>query len=172
LIIEIVPILNLQLKKVSWYTARLIKDSYESGQVVSEFRDFQQRMSIKEKDKRELNEIREFIHKIGNKYGARLAHFKHERGAEALPPQYHFVETDSPDDYGLRLYCIRLSDEVVILLNGGRKTNRNPESCDNCRAHFRLANNLAKKLNEAILDNYIEIIGREILIDEDFEIEI
>ncbi len=168
MIVEIVPISNLSYEKVAWYTVRL------EGRDVSEFRDFQQRMSAEEKDETELNEIRRFIRQIGKFHGAHPKHFKHERAAERLPPPYYYIETDDPNDFGLRLYCIRLCNEIVILLNGGRKTNLNPEKCPNCSAHFKLANRLAVKINDAILENRIEldVETKEILIDEDFELVI
>jgi len=166
---SIVPILNLGYEKVRYYTVLL------EGRAVSEFRDFQQRMSAEPEDEKELNEIRRYIRQIGMKWGAYPRHFKHERAAERLPPPYHYIETDNADDYGLRLYCIRLSNEIVILLNGGRKTNRDPEQCPTCGVHFNNANKIAKKINEAILDKmiWLDIDNKEIVIeDEDFEIAI
>lgn len=141
---------------------------------MSEFRDFQQRMSVNKKDELELNEIRRYIEKIGKEWGAYPKHFKHERAAERLPPPYHYIETEDANDYGLRLYCIRLTPEIVILLNGGRKTNLDPELCNNCSKHFTLANRISNKINEAINDGYIELnhTTGEIDIEEDFELDI
>ncbi len=141
---------------------------------MSEFKDFQQRMSVNKKDEIELNEIRRYIEKIGKEWGAYPKHFKHERAAERLPPPYHYIETEDANDFGLRLYCIRLTPEIVILLNGGRKTNRNPEKCNNCSKHFTLANRISNKINEAINDGYIELnhYTGEIDIEEDFELDI
>ncbi len=168
MIVQIIPISTLSNDKVSWYTVKL------EGKDISEFKDFQQRMSKNAKDETELNEIRRYIRQIGKYLGALTKHFKHERAAERLPPPYHYIETDDPDDFGLRLYCIRLCNEIVILLNGGRKTSSNPEKCPNCSSHFKLANRIAIKINEAILENNMEldIEAREIVIEGDFELEI
>ena len=169
MIVEIVPIQNLRYEKVTYYTARV------EGRDASEFRDFQQRMSANTNDQIELNEIRRYIQKIGNEWGAEPVHFKDERAAERLPPPYyHFIDSDDPNDYGLRLYCIRLTKEIVILLNGGRKTDRNPERCKNCSQHFKFANRLAEKINEAITEKFIYLNSdtREIEIDEDFDLEL
>lgn len=131
-------------------------------------------MSLKENDLAELNEIRRYIMLIGSEYGAEKIHFKEERAAQRLPPPYHYIETDSRDDYGLRLYCIRLTKEIVILLNGGRKTNHNPEKCQNCSSHFKMANRIAVKIDEAILKKniHLNIENKEIEIEEDFELEL
>ncbi|MBL0233815.1 MAG: hypothetical protein IPQ08_09130 [Chitinophagaceae bacterium] len=168
MIVEIVPIANLQFKKTAWYTV------YLNDSVLTEFEDFQKRMSENEKDEFELNEIRRFIQHIGQIHGAKPNFFKPERAAERLPPPFYIIETEDVDDFGLRLYCIRLCEEIVILLNGGRKTNRDPENCPNCSSHFRLANKLARKINEAILEGYIELDldNKEIIIEEDFNLEI
>lgn len=168
MIVQLIPIQNLSYEKVAWYTVRL------GGRDISEFKDFQERMSANKKDETELNEIRRYIRQIGKYFGADAKHFKHERAAERLPPPYHYIETDDPDDFGLRLYCIRLCNEIVILLNGGRKTHPNPEKCPNCSAHFKVANRIAVKITEAILAGYIELDTeeKEIIIEDDFELEI
>ncbi len=168
MIAQLIPIANLRLKKVAYYTVRL------EGNPISEFKDFQNRMSIDIKNNSELNEIARYIQQIGDNWGAHEKHFKHERAAERLPPPYYFIETEDSSDYGLRLYCIRLCNEIVILLNGDRKIDRNPEKCPNCAKHFKLANTLAKKITEAITDKnlFLNLDTKEIEIEEDFEIEI
>lgn len=107
----------MNFEKVMYYTVQL------ENKKISEFRDFQERMSLSKKDFLELNEIRTYIKEIGIKWGAKPGQFKDEKEAEGLPPPYHFFETDDANDFGLRLYCIRLCDEIVILLNGDRKTH-------------------------------------------------
>jgi hypothetical protein len=169
LIVEIVPLSNLAFEKVHYYTVRL------EGRPDSEFRDFITRMSQNENDSKELAEINRYIQKIGEEYGAHKKHFKEEDAAERLPPPYHqFIETGEPDDYGLRLYCIRLTPSVVILLNGDRKTALKVHDCKNCYPHFDRARKISRKITEAITDKFIEIDNeeKEIIIDDDFEITI
>jgi len=166
LVVEIIPIPALAFKKVRYYSVR-----YE-GKLNSEFKDFQLRMG-QQGNQVELGEINRYIQVIGQKKGAHENQFKKEDAAERLPPPYHhFIESDDPDDYGLRLYCIRLSPFIVILLNGDRKTNLKALLCGNCKPHFVKAVALAKKLTEAILNGDIEIDEeeKEIIIDEDFEL--
>lgn len=152
-----------------YYTVQL------EGKKVSEFRDFQQRMSITERDLLDLNEIRLYVQQIGMKWGAKPRHFRKEKEAEGLPPPYHFFETDGADDFGLRLYCIRLCDEIVILLNGDRKTHQKAQACINCKAHFELANKVARAITKAIVakDIWLDVRKKEIVIEEeDFELNI
>lgn len=142
---------------------------------MSEFRDFQTRMGNKEENQLELSEINRYIEKIGNEFGAFPQHFRHEKAAEALPPYYHtFIDSNKQNDYGLRLYCIRMSNSVVILLNGDRKTKQKAQDCLNCRIHFERANKIAKAIDNAISDGFMGINEDEMLleIDEDFDLEI
>ncbi len=129
------------------------------------------RMSAKTEYKEQLGKIGYYITEIGDKYGAREGHFKHERMAEALPPP-SYMQPGKPNKYGIRLYCIRLSTEIVILLNGDMKTANNPEDCPNCRTHFHFANALSKMINAAILEKDIVLRGMEMQMDDDFEIEV
>jgi hypothetical protein len=62
------------------------------------------------------------------------------------------------DDQGIRLYGIRLSSNVLILLNGDIKTNQNPRECPNVRNHFLFANRLAVYLTNYIQEERIDIV--------------
>lgn len=159
----------MNFEKVMYYTVQL------EGKEISEFRDFQQRLSLTERDRLELNEIRVYIQQIGMKWGAKPSHFRNEREADGLPPSYHFFETEGTEDFGLRLYCIRLCDEIVILLNGDRKTQQKAQACTNCKVHFELANKIARSINTAIADGdiWLDTSLKEIVIaEEDFELNI
>lgn len=152
MIFDIVPIPNLRFKKVQYYTVRF------KGKELYEFRDFHIRMGAVESNRLELGEIYQYIQNIGEKFGALPHHFRAEDAAEALPPSYHqFIETDDANDFGIRLYCIRLSRSVVILLNGDRKTTQKVKDCKNCFPHFDRARRIAKKLNQLILDGLLKI---------------
>lgn len=106
----------------------------------------------------------EEIHFIDNaleeikKRGALRYYFRHEGPADALPQNVpnRIVELN-PDDLGIRLYCIRLADNVLILLNGDIKTRQNPKECPNVRTHFLFANKLATCLTTYILENRINL---------------
>lgn len=91
--------------------------------------------------------------------GARRYYFRHEGAADALPNNVpdEIVELNI-EDQGVRLYCIRLSDSVLILLNGGIKTTQNPKDCPNVRTHFLFANKLANCLTEHIRQEGIDLL--------------
>ncbi len=166
MIIDIVPISSLWYSKVHYYSV------YVDNKPLVEFRDFAARMSMDKTDRTELDEINRYIERIGQKFGAYPHHFKSEDAAEALPPPYHFFESELGGDYGLRLYCIRLTQSIVILLNGDRKTALKVQECQNCYSHFDLARKLAKRITTAIVDGDIKIDeeNNEIIIYDDFQI--
>lgn len=167
MLVHIRKIPGLAFEKVQYYTVRL------ANKEISEYREFQQ--SSQGHSPVELAEINKYIELIGNKYGALPHHFKDEDAAEGLPPPYHrFIESDYNGDFGLRLYCIRLSPSVVILLNGARKTALKVQDCKNCFPHFDVARRISKKLTAAIVNGFIEINEdrKEIDIEEDFDLEL
>jgi hypothetical protein len=169
LFIEIVPILSMQFEKVHYYTVRL------DGHKKTQFRDFMEKMTSNEPNRFELSEISGYIETIGKRTGAKPHHFRDEGAADGLPPPYHqFLESDDPNDFGLRLYCIRLCNTVVILLNGDRKTALKVKDCGKCYPHFELARKIANSIDKAIVDGNIEICeeDKEIVIEEDFQLNI
>ena len=136
-----------------------------------EFSDFQFRMKQIERYKGELQKLIYRIVSLGEKFGAKQQFFRHERAAEALPsPDYHYLEVNDvgEEEYGLRLYCLRLSDEVVLLLNGGIKTTKKADDCPNSRKHFKFANRVAKAMNEAIGDKRCIILGKKLIMNDYF----
>lgn len=59
--------------------------------------------------------------------------FRPENKGEAIP-----IVTSS-----LRLYCYRVSDEILILGNGGRKTSQQVKDSPDAFPHFQIINALA-----------------------------
>ncbi|HEY6083442.1 MAG TPA: hypothetical protein VIU45_08295 [Chitinophagaceae bacterium] len=102
--------------------------------------------------------------------GAKPYYFKPEGPANALPKVKQKIIVANQKDFGLRLYCIRLTDEVVVLLNGGIKTQRDPKNCPNVKPYFEMAIKIAKVLDKALVDK--EINYQEIDCLDHFEIEI
>ncbi len=95
--------------------------------------------------------IRKMIQEIGKKYGARKQYFRHENRAHALPSaEVRFIETDK----SLRLYCLRLSDQAVILFNGGYKDAQTAQE-SGISYHFQEANIMANKIQKALINNEI-----------------
>src|SRR5690606_33471069 len=69
-----------------------------------------------------------------------------------------------------RLYCYRLSERVVFLFDGDVKTADAAQDCPQVRPHFRMANQLARAINEAFKQQDIEWNDdcSDIIYDEDF----
>lgn len=116
----------------------------------------------------EFTSIINAIHGIGHyKRGAELHLFRFEDAANALPPPKKEANTrlgiEIVENSELRLYCIRLTNEVVILINGGVKTADQALNCPNVAKHFRFAQSLAKAVDELIRDGGIKAEGKEIV---------
>lgn len=164
---KILQIKGLQLLKVNYYTIWIEDDSSPTP----EFIDFVNRMNEGENNKKELQELLIFIKQIGNKYGALKRFFHHEAAADALSVPVEHIDIESElNDFGLRLYCIRLSESTVILLNGARKTAQKVQDCPNCYKHFQVANKIAKAIDKAISEKEVVLIGKELEQDENFEL--
>lgn len=134
-----------------------------------------------------LNHILAWLEKIGDKIGAYENYFRNEAetgDARALPPkgkdrdpvyvEYSEVtENNENTANNLRLYCFRASESVVFLFNGDIKTKQNPQDCDNVRSHFKMANQLSKLLDQAIVNKEIQWNEdwSDIRVDDDFKLE-
>lgn len=75
-----------------------------------------------------------------------------ENAAHALPAKDRRLVSTTylPTDGPLRLYCILLKDNVLVLCGGGAKGGKTVQESDGVKAHFSLANKLAQKLTERI----------------------
>ncbi len=133
-------------------------------------------MNINSKDVRQLQQLDRIITRIGkSEYGATEDYFRREGTAHALPsPSFRFFDSNEEEgDFGLRWYCLRVANEVVVLLNGDRKTAQSPIDCPNCRQHFEFANLIAKQFYEALnVRGEILIEGRDLKFNENFYLKI
>ena len=115
----------------------------------------------------EFDELITFIYEIGDTYGARSRFFRFENSAHALPPkgrdnQCLFLE------FPLRLYCLRITDEIVILMNRGIKTSQNAQDSPQLKQQFEEANKFARGIDQAIKckDLKISPCGKYLTCDE------
>ena len=163
---RIIEIKNLQLARVNFYTI-WIEDCPDS-----EFYDFTKRLSLNQKDKNELRELLIFLKEIGNEHGALSRYFHHEAAAHALAvPYLRHIDIDiENNDFGLRLYCLRLSESIVILFNGDRKTTQTAQDCPNCAKYFRLAQRITSIIDSEIREKNIIPIWKKLLFDNDFDL--
>ncbi|MES2701180.1 MAG: hypothetical protein V4649_00990 [Bacteroidota bacterium] len=154
-----------EFKKVTYYVLHV------EGRGLHEFEDFQVRMNQIERYRTELQKMITLISEIGENHGALVEFFRNERAAEALPqPWYHYLDVNEggAEEYGLRLYCLRLTPDVVLLLNGDMKIAHKADDCPNCGKHFKFANQVAKAINKDIEDGTLSIYGKDIEMDDDY----
>ncbi len=118
----------------------------------------------------DLNNLVAWMEEIGEKRGAREFLFRFEESAQALPPRAKFLVKLPVRD--LRLYCVRLSDEIVILANGGIKTSQKVADSPDLFANFRFANLVAKRITEMVQAKELRFAGKTIFDLEKLEIEI
>lgn len=101
------------------------------------------------------------INSIGDKYGAIDDFFdRMENRAQALPPR----PKKGVDEisllglrFPLRLFCFRVSEQIVILFNGGVKSSENVQSSDDLSVKFYEAQFFALRIIEALREKIIEI---------------
>ena len=103
-----------------------------------------------------------WLSEIGNNRGAKARYFRQENSAEALPPPARIMSELSIERCDLRLYCVRLSEQVVILANGGRKTSRAVQDSPDVWPKFQFANKMAGQLLELMQAGDINLNMRKI----------
>ncbi|MGJ8715260.1 MAG: hypothetical protein ACSHXG_09175 [Maribacter stanieri] len=160
-------------KKVSYYSVVLDQDEETIDTALSLFEQFVNEQTISNSEK--LNHILSWLREIGNKYGAQDNYFRNEQNqgeAVGLPPykmgrQPVYTEDGETAPNNLRLYCHRLNASVVILFNGGIKTQAKAQDCSNVKTYFLLANQLTNIIDKAFYNKDIEWIDS----DEDIYFE-
>ncbi|MCC6723275.1 MAG: hypothetical protein IT258_02105 [Saprospiraceae bacterium] len=151
-------------EKVNFYAFQI--EGEEDTEPDKFFNRFENELEVAE----DLNNLIAWIEEIGDKRGAKEYLFRFEESAQALPPSAKFlVELPVRD---LRLYCVRLSDEIVILANGGLKTSQKVAESPDLMAKFRFANRVSKCISEMIKSGGFQFAGKEILNLDELEIEI
>ncbi|MGO1245682.1 MAG: hypothetical protein ACTHZ1_09210 [Sphingobacterium sp.] len=154
-------------RTVTFYSINYVDDDS------SLFEKFVEAQNINNKDK--LQHILSWIREIGNNYGAKKTYFREENQADALPPKgknrepaYLEDGANTPND--LRLYSLRINENIVFLFGGNIKTENHAQNCPNVKEHFRLANQISKAISEAIDSNDIVFNDSQtdIVYEEDF----
>lgn len=102
--------------------------------------------------------------------GALKAFFKDEDAANALPVVPESLQVANGTDFGIRLYCIRINDNLAILLNGAIKTAHKNQDCENVRQHFYNAKRIAKAIDKMILDREINPVDANCFANLEIEI--
>ena len=127
---------------------------------LSETDKFFQKFRYNEQLKDSLRELASFLEVvIGDEYGALEDFFRFENAAQALPPAGTHKVEDLYINFGnfpLRLYCLRISETLVVLFNGGEKTSDTAQGGKTSMA-FQEANIYAKRILDALREKDIYI---------------
>lgn len=86
--------------------------------------------------------------RLGRRSGALKHLFRHEGKADGLPPSAQYLDIDY--EQNIRLYCLRISDHVVVLFNGGIKTEHKAQDCPTVKPHFINAQYFAATITKAM----------------------
>jgi hypothetical protein len=111
--------------------------------------------------------LRYLTQSIGNKYGADKKFFnRNENQVFGLPHHGKFRIEDLSlhfPQFPLRLYALRLSNQIVILFNGAEKdAATNQTTTTNLNFIVNEANSFAKRIEKALLDGDIYLKERNI----------
>jgi len=154
-----IEIFDDEFEEVAFYTIRI------EDEVLTETEKFYQRFLENENYadySADFRSIVTWIELIGNEFGALEYFFRPENSAYALPPKERITRRytmgkniDIIERNRLRLYCIWISESVVILLNGGIKEaqKNSDKGAENIQSHFRLANKIGKIILEKIIED-------------------
>ncbi len=115
----------------------------------------------------DLFRLNRIIITIGERTGAIIDLFRPEDEAVALPPKPNFklnkiLQIREIEYNSLRLYCIWISEEIVILANGGIKTSQKTEDSPDLMPHFRFIKSMGKQINKLIIEKSFTFEGKEI----------
>lgn len=152
------------MELVKYYTLVLEIDNDTESEEISETEDFFGRFENEDKFSDDIENLAYWLEEIGKKRSAKEHFFRFEDSANALPPPKRVTRQDSGK---LRLYCIRLSDNIVILCNGDEKTANEAQKCPNVFPKFRLARSIAIQIDKHFSDKSLRIEGKELIGYED-----
>ncbi|WP_420384721.1 hypothetical protein [Roseivirga sp.] len=133
---------------------------------ISETDKFYEKFIQDEKHTEALDQLTSLIlNKIGNDYGAIDELFnRNENEVSALPPKgkIHFDELTLLyyPQFPLRLFALRITEEIVVLFNGGIKDAATNQK-SSLSMQWREALLFAKKIIEGILDGTIIVNHKE-----------
>lgn len=149
MILKFIRIRDLSTRLVGFYTVQV------EGEELSEFEKFDAKAFPE--NQKDFDRIYSILLRMGERE-AKPYYFRTENGANAIPGLKEVTkeEIENSPDYGIRLYCIRLTNNLVILLNGDVKTHLNPKQCPNVRKHFDFAIRLSTLIDKAKFNKIIQ----------------
>ena len=158
------------------YSVERINDDGSSES--NEFEKFSEKMKANGgRDARQLNEIEELIREVTEDEGCHEGMFRREGIFRAIPSHAHsnrFWDSDGITHFGLRLYCVRVTDDILILLNGCSKNTQSPIDVEgNCEEEFHFARKFAEAFFDCLnINDKITFEGRELgYVEDDWELK-
>ena len=108
-----------------------------------------------------INIARLILENIGNKYGAIDDFFDRTKNkAQALPPRPKRKIPEIEElgiHFPLRIYCYRISESIVVLVNGGLKDARTDQLSNDISLKFYEAQQFAERIENGLRDGMIII---------------
>ena len=161
MLVRFIKIEEISTEKAQFYTVRL------GASELTEFELFDQKSFPLHKKEHRL--IYTVISEMQQR-GVKSYYFKQEASAHAIPVVTSAIMHANKIDFGLRLYCKHLSNDIVILLNGDIKTHLDPLKCRLVKDHFSRALKIGSKLDKALKNNDLDL--QESAPFNDFELDI
>lgn len=150
-------------ERCTFYTVRKIEDDDE--ELPSETQRFFEKFYTDEKYKQCVQEIVALLDYIGEERGANIHLFRPEGKADGIPKNEkkscRYLDLNFAD-FPLRLYCYRISDEILILFNGGIK---DADTAQDSKASmsFYESQQFCDRINKAFSSKEIRIEGMRIV---------
>jgi hypothetical protein len=148
----------------TFYTVSWITNEYDTPSETDKFFDTYT-VSGNPLEEKALQLFRLITESIGNRYGATDDFFDRvENRVQALPPKPKgWVEEikDLGINFPLRLFCYRITEQIVVLFNGGIKDADSVQESKNLSVKFYEAQTFVKKIEEALQLEMIEISSDE-----------
>lgn len=156
--VKIVLYKDFDFAKVRFYTLKFEGDKQkELDKFFSKY---------EEKFQSSVYTIKAWLAEIGENRGAQERYFRKEDNVSALPPPTKTIKlldlNIEESNLNLRLYCIVLSEEVVILVNGGIKESQLTRDSPTCWEQYIFASNIGSQINRQMKNGNCKIIGKQI----------
>lgn len=136
----------IKTNKVTYYSFHLNGDSHsELEKFVTAFN--------KPGYETDYKNIMDTITRMGDVSGAEAHNFRHELKAEALPPPYM--------SGNLRLFCCRVTRDVVLLGNGCLKITQKVQHSKECLSHFKVINALSEQITRRMVARDLMIVDKK-----------
>jgi hypothetical protein len=143
----------------TFYTVRWVTDDDDSASETDRFFDTH---AVPEHplEEKALQLFRLITESIGNRYGATNDFFDRTvNKSQELPPKpKQWVEEikDLGINFPLRLFCYRVTENIVVLFNGGIKESQSTQESKNLSMKFYEAQTFVKKIEDALQSETIE----------------